>query len=87
MANAGNFFLNGFKQEMNDITTRTWYLEAAPVYGLHGCGLRTDHPDIFTAALKNGPQLRDQGLDEPCNPAAGRERRRAGRESRVREGS
>lgn len=46
------------------------YLEAAPVYGVHGCGLGPDDPDIFTAALKHGPQFDYQCSDEPCDTAA-----------------
>ena len=43
------------------------YLEAGPVYGVHGRGLGPENPDIFTAALKNRPQLYHQRQDETCN--------------------
>lgn len=44
----------------------TQYLKAAPVYGVHWCGLGSDHSDINTAALQSRPQLNYQCSYKTC---------------------
>lgn len=44
----------------------TQYLKAAPVYGVHWCGLGSDHSDIYTAALQSRPQLNYQCSYKTC---------------------
>lgn len=51
-------------------TKTQYYLETAPVYGVHGSRFGPDQSDIFTAALKNRPQLYYQHPDKPWNTSS-----------------